>query len=448
MPVVNVTWLSWLSMGIVGYYALLLTVQTARTLSRPLRRSRSGPDRRDPFMVLVIPARNEQAVIGQTLATLEALDYPDRLVLVMDDGSADATGQVASSFTWCGRVHVIRRDPAVAGRGKGAVLNHAFAVVSQMVADHDPRLRGRSADEVVVGVVDADGQLEASALTKVAPYFSGRRNARVGGVQIGVRIANATTNLLTWMQDIEFVGFSALVQDSRNSFGSVGLGGNGQFTRLSALQGLRRSPWTACLSEDLDLSLSLAEAGWEIRYCPRTFVAQQGLTRLAPLLRQRARWIQGHYQCWRHLSSIWGSRNLPWRAKLDLSAYLMMILFIFVVTAGFLITALSWAGVVVPVNTALDGITIPYLRSAVELVLAVGPLAAFLVIYQLRAATRLSWWELPAAAALFTAFAALIWSCGQAWALTRIVTGRGSWAKTPRVRAEIAVPMASSAPVR
>jgi len=440
MPVVNVTWLSWATFLVVGYYAVLLAVIAVRRPSR--RHRRIAVDRRQPFIVLVIPAHNEEAVIGQTLNTVEALDYPDRLALVMDDGSTDATAAVASMFTWLGRVEVVSRGPEVAGQGKGAVLNHAFALVSRMVAERDRRLSGRSPDEVVVGVMDADGQLEADALAKVAPYFSGRRNARVGGVQIGVRIANATANLLTRMQDFEFVGFSALVQDSRNSLGSVGLGGNGQFARLSALQGLRRDPWTACLTEDLDLSLSLAEAGWDIRYCSDTFVAQQGLTRLRPLLRQRTRWIQGHYQCWRHLPPIWRSPNLSWRAKFDLSVYLMMIVFVLVVFTGLVISLLGWVGAVIPVNTSLAAITNPYLHNVMQLMLSVGPLAAFIAVYQLRATTPLRWWELPAVGALFAVYAYLfVLSQVRAW--FRVLTRRGSWAKTPRVRAQIAVEMAT-----
>jgi 1,2-diacylglycerol 3-beta-glucosyltransferase len=246
---------------------------------------------------------------------------------------------------------------------------------------------------------------------------------------------------LTRMQDMEFVGFSALVQNSRNSLGSVGLGGNGQFTRLSALQGLCRDPWTTCLSEDLDLSMSLAEVGWQIRYCPKTFVAQQGLTRAWPLLRQRTRWIQGHYQCWRHLRSIWGSRRLPLRSRLDLSAYLMMILFIFVVSAGFIVSFLGWAGLIFPINNSLDAVTSPFLHNLIQLLVSTGPLAAFVVLYQLRSPRRLRWWELLIYAAAFTVFALIIWTLGDVWAIARILTRRGSWTKTPRVPAEIAVTM-------
>jgi 1,2-diacylglycerol 3-beta-glucosyltransferase len=446
MPIVNVTWLSWVTVAVVAYYALLLAVpgtrQAASAMRARRRRRRVPGDRHWPFIVLVIPAHNEQAVIGQTLSTLEALDYPDRLVLVMDDGSADATSQVASMFVFCGRVHVVRRGPEIAGRGKGAVLNHAFALVSAMVESGDPRLRGRTADEVVVGVLDADGQLEPDALSKVAPLFTGRRNARTGGVQIGVRIANATANLLARMQDFEFVGFSAIVQSSRNSFGSVGLGGNGQFTRLSALQDLGREPWTACLTEDLDLSLSLAEIGWRIRYCADTFVAQQGLTRLWPLLRQRTRWIQGHYQCWRHLLPIWGSRHLRWRAKLDLSVYLLMILFVLVVFSGLMVSVLGWAGLLMPVNTSLDAVTNPELHKIAQLLLSAGPLAGFVCVYQRRAAIPLRWWELPVTGLLFALYA-YVFVFSQAWAWGRMLGRHGSWAKTPRVSAEIAVSIAT-----
>lgn len=444
MPVVNFTWLSWVTFAVVGYYGLLLAVPPVRRLGRSLRGRAPAAvaGLRQPFIVLVIPARNEAAVLGETLSTLAALDYQDWLVLVMDDGSTDGTAGIAASFSPSGKVLVVRRPPEIAGQGKGAVLNHAFAVVCQMADDGDPRLGGRGADDVLVAIMDADGQLERDALGKVAPYFTGPAQARVGGVQIGVRIANATSNLLARMQDFEFVGFSALVQGSRNSFGSVGLGGNGQFTRLSALRALGRDPWTACLTEDLDLSLSLAAAGWDIRYCPDTYVAQQGLTRLWPLLRQRTRWIQGHYQCWRHMAPIWRSRRLSLLAKLDLTVYLLMILVILVVFAGLVTAVLGYAGVLYTVNTSLSALTNPVLHNLVQLVMTAGPLAAFIAIYQARAYTPLRWWELPAVSLLFAGYA-YIFVVSQAWAAARIITRRGAWSKTPRVRAEIAVQMTS-----
>ena len=65
---------------------------------------------------------------------------------------------------------------------------------------------------------------------------------RVGGVQMGVIIGNAADGLIPRCQDLEFVGFSHLAQAARDRIGSVGLGGNGQFTRLAALRSLGRPP--------------------------------------------------------------------------------------------------------------------------------------------------------------------------------------------------------------
>jgi cellulose synthase/poly-beta-1,6-N-acetylglucosamine synthase-like glycosyltransferase len=101
----------------------------------------------------------------------------------------------------------------------------------------------------------------------------------------------------------------------------VGLGGNGQFTRLSALADLGSAPWTDCLTEDLELGVRLRLAGWTNHYCPRTFVSQQAVTRLRPLVRQRSRWFQGHLQCWRQIGPVLRSRLAP-RTTFDLAFHL------------------------------------------------------------------------------------------------------------------------------
>jgi 1,2-diacylglycerol 3-beta-glucosyltransferase len=430
MHVVDITWFSYLTFAVVIYYLILFVHPLYK--SRRRQRDRFVPG--NPFMVLVIPAHNEEQVIAPTLEALTALEYPDRLIIVMNDGSKDKTSEIARTFESRG-VLVVDRDEDVAGQGKGAVLNHAFEIIGAMIAANDPALCGRDAAELVIGIMDADGQLEADTLTKVAPYFA---DPSVGGVQIGVRIANAPTNMLTRMQDMEFVGFSALVQEARDVFGSVGLGGNGQFTRMTALQSLDRPPWTDCLTEDLELSLSLAEVGWRIRYCPGTYVAQQGLTHWRPLLRQRTRWFQGHYQCWRHLPSLWRSKKLPWYTKLDLSIYLVMVTFVMVVFAGVLVSLTVTIANLPVENNSLVFVTDPRLRNLIQLTLSFGPLIALVWTYQKHSFHRLALWELPAFAVAFSLYVYLF-VASQFWAWARMASGRGSWAKTPRVTAESVV---------
>ncbi len=90
--------------------------------------------------------------------------------------------------------------------------------------------------------MDADGRLSAGALDAVLPLFA---DECVGGVQLPVRIRRVRGSILTLLQDLEFWGVCAIAQLGRIGSGTVSLGGNGQFTRLTALLELGQQPWRA-----------------------------------------------------------------------------------------------------------------------------------------------------------------------------------------------------------
>lgn len=426
----DLSWFTILTAVVAAYYLLLLAISSYAGV----RQERCGfrwigrQSEWRPAVVVVIPARNEESVLGRTLDTLACSDYPDLVALVVNDGSDDSTSQIVRDQPLDRDFHVVDRTQAEAGHGKGAVLNHAFRLVRETF-DSDHRLLGRrSSDEVILCVMDADGLLDEDAISRVAPIFE---DPTVGAVQIGVRIDNAETNVLTRMQDIEFVGFSGLVQNARNTFGSASLGGNGQFTRLSALESLGRQPWTECLSEDLDLSLSLIERGYAVRFCGDTYVSQQGLSSVRRLIRQRSRWVQGHYQCWRHIRALLTSPQVPWKTKLDLTAYLSMISFLVLMTFGVVVNILAVLGLINLTNDVWLAVPAGPVRNTLLLLLSCGPAAAFLFIYQRRARNPLRFFEIPAYAAAFCLYG-YHWLVSQAWAFARMIAGRSNWAKTPR----------------
>ena len=416
-----------MALVVLYYLALFVVAATARRRRAPVDRGRS------PLVVMLVPLRDEELVLDTTVARLLDLDYdgPWR-VLLIDDGSRDATAAMADAWgAREDRVRVVHRSPERSGRGKGDALNAGHTLVRVWRAAGDPWLADYPDDEVVVGVVDADGRLDRGTLGAIAPYFA---DPSTGGVQIGVRIVNATTSLLARMQDMEFVAFSWLVQVARDTVGSVGLGGNGQFTRLSALASLGPTPWSArALTEDLDLGLRLAEAGWRNRFCPGAFVSQQGLTHWRAYLRQRTRWIQGHYQCWGHLPRIWGSRRLGLATKIDLSAYLIMVVTVMLVSAMLVVSLLAGYGVLSVHDTFLVGV-VPYADlHVVNFWLAVAPLLIFTLNYQLRAARPFAWYAYPAGALLFALYA-YVGAIATVRAWVRLVRRRGGWVKTPRLR--------------
>jgi cellulose synthase/poly-beta-1,6-N-acetylglucosamine synthase-like glycosyltransferase len=416
---------SYSSAAIVTYYMGLFLVSLWSTRRTP---STTGGA---PFFVAIVPAHDEELVIGQTVGRLRELRGERFLALIMNDGSKDDTSRVAREAADDDpRVEVVDRPAAIAGQGKGEVLNHAYKLVTKMVLDGDPRLDGASADDVVLCIVDADGWLEPHALEAVAPYYN---DPRVAGVQLPVRIFNSRDGFLTLMQDLEFVGFSLLVQAGRDVFGSVGLGGNGQFVRLSALQELGAAPWTKCLTEDLDIGLSLVERGWRNRFCPHACVAQQALSNVRAFYRQRTRWIQGHYSCWQHVPALWRARGVAFWTKLDLTLYLMMVIFILVLGAQFAIGLASVSGLFTVHSSFLSFIGDEHVFRAVSLVLSFGPLVTFAITYQRFAAARLPGWAVPGAYLLFAVY-------GYAWAvpasvraLGRLLLRRGAWVKTPRL---------------
>jgi 1,2-diacylglycerol 3-beta-glucosyltransferase len=260
----------------------------------------------------LVACLNEELVIGRTIKALLA-DRRAR-VIVVDDGSDDATGLVAAAVA-PDRVTVVRRELPNARLGKGPALNTGLAAIL-----HDAAVRRIAASRIIVCVMDADGELSPRALDEVLPLFC---DGRVGGVQLPVKIRN-TSSLLTTLQDLEFWGVAAVSQVGRNATGTVSLGGNGQFTRLTALLGLGREPWRARLTEDLDLGLALSVAGWRLLSTPRAHVTQQAVPHLRALVRQRTRWNQGHLEASEWLGKVWTSQKVSHMGMVELTLYLMV----------------------------------------------------------------------------------------------------------------------------
>jgi 1,2-diacylglycerol 3-beta-glucosyltransferase len=409
----------------VVYYLIFFSVGLYTTRRRPS----ACVAGEDLTFAIVIPAHNEEVVIESTVRRLK--DLRGRWVAyVMNDGSADRTSALAhEAAAGDPRIRVIDRDPAIAGQGKGEVLNHAYRLISEQVVSGGDTLLGDTPDDVVICVVDADGWLEPHALEHVAPLMA---DPRVGGVQLPVRMWNATDSYLTLMQDAEFLSFGRLVQAGRDPVGSVGLGGNGQFVRLAALQQQGRAPWSRCLTEDLDLSMALISQGWRLRFCPHAAVAQQGLPGWRALLRQRTRWIQGHYSCWQHIRPVLRGNGSVLQ-KIDATFYLLAVALV-PVFFTLLICALGnvaglWEVFVDPWSFIDHG----WVHYGVTTCLAVLPVAFVMVAYWQSKSCQVPLWAMPGVFLLFSAY-------GYAWAVPasvrawgRLATRKSGWAKTARV---------------
>ena len=281
--------------GALGMIAVALVYTLFMLLASRGAPRRSGPSHPDAPLLIVIlmPCLNEAEVIGASVRRLTSIPDPGLRIMVIDDGSDDDTAQVAAQ-AGDERVEVVRRRPPHARLGKGEALNDALSIVRS-------RSTSVPSSRVIVGVMDADGRLDPHAISEARRAFAPQE---VGAVQMGVRINNRFGSLLARMQDMEFVIFTEVFQRGRRRVRSVGMGGNAQFVRLSALDALGPRPWTRSLTEDFDLGIRLNATGWTNEFWSASAVHQQGVTSMRRLMRQRTRWFQGNLQALHLLRAV------------------------------------------------------------------------------------------------------------------------------------------------
>lgn len=402
-------------------YGLVLLVLSRFEPVRSGSAARSGPggeDWRSTPVIFMLPCLNEGSVLGASLRRLTALEHERLLIVVVDDGSDDETAAVARAHP-DPRVLLLQRTLPEARQGKGEALNAAVVRVRQ-----EARARGWDASEAVVCVVDADGRLEPHVLEHVLPMFA---DPELGAVQIGVRINNRRDSLLARMQDLEFVLYTEVFQRGRRHLNTVGLGGNGQFVRLSALNSLGVRPWSRSLTEDLDMGVRLLMNNWRTDFQGATAVHQQGLVSLSRWIRQRTRWFQGHLQSWPLVPQ--SARGLTGSKRLDLlyhltSPALLLIASLLTIAFGLWIVGL--------VASALLGSIEFSPWWVVAYLIAVGPMMLAGMVYWQREWPTL--WGLLRTVALVHLYVlyGTLWYIAGWRAVWRMARGDHGWAKTER----------------
>jgi len=398
-----------------------------------------------------VPCRDEEAVIEDTLDRL-ARDFPEAHIWIVDDASTDSTADLVSiRAEHDERVHLVRRVLPEARQGKGAALNAAYrALNGHLAADADR-------DHCVVVVVDADGQLAPNALRQAAgarvfgdpttgaaqaAVWMSNRNDR-NPVPGGSRLAQWWGRYLIRMQDIEFRTTIAAMQFLRGHTLSVGLGGNGQFTRLSTLDeiaGTAGTPWHGSLLEDYELGIHVMLAGYRTVYMHDTHVAQEALPFTGKLLTQRTRWCQGGMQCTKYLSQIFLSRNFTNAGAIEAAYFLLMPFLQLVGTVlwptVFIIAAAQ--GLALPGDTLAAWLQAMWWVAPLIVLTGILPFAMWALFYWHRDERRGSvltalGWAVGYWAYMYQSYICVI------RAFVRLVLGRNSWSKTKRI-AEYAKP--------
>lgn len=254
-----------------------------------------------PRFAILIPAHNEETVLGATLAACARLDYPAELHRVFviadhcDDGTADlAVANGASCFT-----------RLTGERGKGAAL--AWGIPQALEFDWDALL-----------VLDADCQLRPDFLRSMARELADGAAALQGRVETNNPDETPATYTAAVGNRLENDLFYA--GKSRLGLG-VTLRGTGMVFRRDVLTEL---PWqTGTVAEDAEFTRRLNAAGYVVRWVRDARLTTRAPANRQDMARQRQRWAAAlrakptcGRACWRCLDA--------WLAALSLSRPLVV----------------------------------------------------------------------------------------------------------------------------
>lgn len=234
--------------------------------------------------VVLIPAHNEEVLIGVALASLVNLNYPKDFfdIVVIADNCKDATAKIAKES---GAIALERFD--LEKIGKGFALE--WALERLLSANPEAYLSAAATFDAVV-ILDADTQVAPNLLKAFAQAINSGEKA----MQARYEVLNPEESWRTRLMccALSLVHIVKPLGRERLKL-SDGLKGNGMcFTREVVM----KVPWSgASITEDIEYALRICREGYRVAFLPGSAVWAQMPTTGAQSVTQRKRWEGGRY---------------------------------------------------------------------------------------------------------------------------------------------------------
>jgi cellulose synthase/poly-beta-1,6-N-acetylglucosamine synthase-like glycosyltransferase len=318
---------------LVRHYIFTLTVvRNAKKNRKSFASAESVDCSYQPKVSILVPARNEERVIGRILQRMTELTYPkDKLqVIVIDDASTDKTGTIAEQYS---RLYpymlVVKRDKKEGGRGKASALNAGM----------------KWANGEIILCFDADYYPQKDIVEKLVKEF---KDPKIGAVQGRVVVLNEPQNVVTRLVALERIGGYRVDQEARDILGLItqfgGTVGGFRRTLLESLGGWDEN----ILAEDTDLTFRVYLAGYKVKYVGDAECYEEAVESWRAYWKQRYRWAKGHMQCaFKHWLGVLKSKNLGFKEKIDglllLNVYFLPVVVLFSWIIGGVLTFLKFS---------------------------------------------------------------------------------------------------------
>jgi biofilm PGA synthesis N-glycosyltransferase PgaC len=227
--------------------------------------------KRWPSISVVIPARDEEKNIEETVRAALRLDWPKIEVIVVNDGSVDGTKEIIEKLESENGIQVINHEAA---QGKSISLNDGI----------------NAAKSELVLTLDADGIPAKNSLIRMVPHLYLYED--VVAVSGNPRIVNVP-NLLARLQAIEFSSTISTIRRGQSAWGRI--------NTISGIMALFRKEKIMKTggflsnqpTEDIELTWRIHREGYRCIYEPAAQVAMKVPLTFRHWFKQRTRWGSG-----------------------------------------------------------------------------------------------------------------------------------------------------------
>ncbi len=260
------------------------------------RRSAREAVRRDvflkttPLVSIIVPARNEEKAIADTLRSLLETSYPNKQIVVVDDGSTDRTYAIAKPFADARKIELVKSGAETGRGGKAFAMNLALKFC-----------RG---DYIMQ--VDADTSFDRNVIEEMLAPFA---DPKVGAVTGNIKVRNAGKNLVTKFQMCEYLLSITLWRNWASQIGVLlQVAGGLSMFRKEVIEDV--GGWDSELVEDADLTIKVRKLRLKTHFAKSAVAFTSVPESLNSLAAQRRRWERGFFRTFfrKHLDLM-----VPWR---------------------------------------------------------------------------------------------------------------------------------------
>ena len=237
-------------------------------------------DPKSRFLVL-IPAHNEERVIGDIVRNLEEMDYPREMYdfYVIADNCTDRTAEVAREMG--ARVIETRKETPDAPTGKPIALRKAL----QALGDYQNRYD-------LMMIFDADNLMDRNMFREVNSQYLDKGKPDFIQCYLG---AKNKSGVVAWFYYTGYTLTNRFFDLAKHRLGlNCPIGGTG--FAMSTAYLYQRGGWTTMsLTEDFEIQVEATLEGRRILWNHNTRVYDEKPTSLRASIRQKIRWGQGHW---------------------------------------------------------------------------------------------------------------------------------------------------------